>query len=108
MLIYLSRLGRSCSEKAVLELSGRGLRPRKGIGFTALEDEPRSKLIALLAISLTPVLTWEMELFAISTLEGCFRAALELLLVRCPRPKVLWALVPHSMTPRGHLLMEMG
>lgn len=73
-----------------------------------MEDEPRSKLIALLAISLTPVLTWEMELFAISMLEGSFRAAVELLLVRCLSPKVLWALFPHSMTPGGHLLMEMG
>lgn len=60
----------------MLELSVLGLCPRKGIGFTALEDELRSKLTAPLAISLTPVLTLEMELFAISVLGGCFCAAL--------------------------------
>lgn len=35
-----------------------------GTGFAALEVELRRKLIVLQAISLTPALTWEMELFA--------------------------------------------
>lgn len=59
----------------MLELSVLGLWPRKGIGFTALGNELRSRFIALLTISLIPVLSLEMELFSISMLGGCLLAA---------------------------------
>lgn len=52
-----------------------GLCPRKGIGFTALGNELRSRLIALLTIFLISVLTLEIELFSISLLGGCLFAA---------------------------------
>lgn len=78
MLIYLGKVDLSYSEKAVLELPVLGPCPcpRKGIGCTTFGYEQRSSLIALLTISLVPVLTLEIELFAISMLGGCHFAML--------------------------------